>query len=169
MPVPWKDIVTIAMAGIGAVLGIINTLHQLNLNRVKLRVVPKSAVASGGVMIHNRDEHLRGSGPCIEVINLSAFPVTISEVGYTLTGTKLRAGVGNPALFDGKPWPRRLEPRESVTAYVVEPRYAARIKKAFARTECGVTRYGTSPALKQLKAIANRMVSQQPEPGPKEE
>ncbi len=111
MLVPWKDIVTIAMAGVGAVLGIINTLHQLNLNRVKLRVVPKSAVAYGGGMLHSRDEHLRGGGPCIEIINLSAFPVTISEVGYTLAGTNLRAGMFNPVLLDGKPWPRRLEPR----------------------------------------------------------
>jgi hypothetical protein len=151
-----KDILTIAMAGVGAALGIINTLHQLSLNRVKLRIVPKSAkpVAGGAAIHHSSGKHDSDATLCIEVINLSAFPVTIREVGYSVAGTKARKAVPLPALTDNKAWPRRLEQRESVTAYVDFHDSADQIKKAYAITECGNVRYGTSPALEDFKRKA---------------
>ena len=47
---------------------------------------------------------------------------------------------------------RRLEPRSAVTIYGhrPEPGPGHRLKCAYARAECGVTRTGTSPAFKQL-------------------
>ena len=44
------------MAALGAGLGVINTIHQLNLSKVKLRIVPKSAVpiAGGAAILHSR-------------------------------------------------------------------------------------------------------------------
>ena len=62
-----------------------------------------------------------------------------------------------PKVTDGKPWPRRLDSRDAVTLYfdvhqvARDPRLLA---KAYAKTECGVIAYGTSPALRQLRELA---------------
>jgi hypothetical protein len=53
---PWKDYIILAIAALGAGLGIINTWHGLNLRRVKLKVIPKIAypVSHGiDVIFHN--------------------------------------------------------------------------------------------------------------------
>jgi hypothetical protein len=82
-----KDFLTIGCAALGAVLGIINTVTSLNQRRVKLRVIPKIGVRDeSGVFLHRR-ELLPNGAPAIEVINLSAFPVTIAEAGFTLKGS----------------------------------------------------------------------------------
>jgi len=136
--------ITFGIALLGAALGVLNTLTSLDKSRVKLRVVPKWAVPAGG-----------SSSPisfCIEVTNLSAFAVTVSEVGFHLENTDDRGSLAQPILLDGGAWPRRLEPRSSVTAYSVKPELNRDhpIRCAFARTECGVVKSGSSPALKQL-------------------
>ncbi len=139
---------TLAIAVLGAVLGVINTWHQLDRSRVKLRVVPKHAVPMG-----NTDPRLTF---CIEVTNLSAFAVTIEEAGVFYAKTKARGAYSPPVLLDGQGWPRRLEPRTSVTVYGQPPesRPGHRLRCAYARTACGVVREGTSPAFKQLSASA---------------
>lgn len=53
---------------------------------------------------------------CVEVINLSSFPVTISEIGFGRR-KDLRHFMYLPTLTNGKTWPPRLEARESVTAF----------------------------------------------------
>lgn len=65
--------ITFAIALLGAVLGLINTWHSLDKSRVKLKVVPAHAIPVGGA-----DPWLQF---CIEVTNLSTFPVTVHEVG----------------------------------------------------------------------------------------
>jgi hypothetical protein len=57
-------------------------------------------------------------------------------------------------LADHGPWPRRLEPRSSISVYGQAPGSVsgARIKCAYARTDCGVTKRGNSPALRQISA-----------------
>ena len=74
--------VTLAIALLGAVLGVINTWHALDKNRVKLKVVPKIAMTLGR----------SGSavGFCIEITNLSAFAVTVDEAGVHFRGTEAR-------------------------------------------------------------------------------
>lgn len=149
---PWKDIVTIGAAALGAVLGIMNTWNAVNQRRVRLRVRPAHAtmVPSGRSMFS------------IEVVNLSAFPLTISEVGFTLKrgGIKQpRAAVITPILIDNKPWPRKLEPRESVSVYfdpsTMRSGPGRRPLRAYARSACGEVEYGNSPALRQLAKQAN--------------
>jgi hypothetical protein len=137
---------TLAIAVLGAVLGLINTWHQLDRTRVKLRVVPKHVIPYGAA-----DSRLTF---CIEVTNLSAFAVTVEEAGVFYKGTDSRGAYTQPILIDNGPWPRRLESRESVTVYgqppSVKPGYP--LKCAYARTTCGVVRRGNSPAFKQLAA-----------------
>lgn len=136
--------VTLSIAVLGAVLGIVNTWHALDRSRVKLKVRPAHAIPVGGA-----DERLTF---CIEVTNLSAFSMTVHDVGIFYRGTDERASFIRPVLIDGGSWPRRLEPRSSVTVYGNRPESGPhhRIKCAYARTECGVTRTGSSPALRQI-------------------
>jgi hypothetical protein len=136
------QVVTLSVAVLGAVLGIINTWHGLDQSRLKLKLTPKHVIAVG---INDKLEF------CIEVTNLSAFPVTICDVGVLYKGTNDRGTMIQPVLLDRGPWPRRLEARSSVTVYgdrLVPTKY--RIKCAYATTECGNTVEGTSPALKQM-------------------
>jgi hypothetical protein len=136
--------ITLAIAVLGAVLGVINTWHGLDKSRVKLLVRPKHAIPFGGV-----DPRITF---CIEVINLSAFAVTVEDVGVLFKGTDQRGSLFQPILPDGGSWPRRLEPRSSVTVYGQRPvaPTGTVIKCAYAKTQCGYTETGTTPALKQI-------------------
>ncbi len=135
---------TLAIALLGAVLGVINTWHAIDKSRVKLRVRPKQAIPVGAA-----DPDLTF---CIEITNLSAFAVTVYETGVFYKGTDRRGAYVQPILIDGKGWPRRLEPRSSVTVYGQPPSTMPGhpLKCSYATTECGVTSTGTSPAFKQL-------------------
>ena len=139
--------VTLAIAVLGAVLGIINTWKSLDRDRIKLKVKPKHAIPAGNFPIQD----IRF---CIEVINLSTFPVTINEVGVLFHNTDARGAVVDPIIIDGGSFPRRLEPRTSFTAYlnsdVFENERGFRVKCAYAATDCGEQIIGNSPALKQL-------------------
>jgi hypothetical protein len=141
---------TLSLAVLGAVLGIINTWHGLDKSRLKLKVTPKHAIPVGGT-----DPRIKF---CIEVTNLSAFAVTIEDVGIFYSGTKKRGSIVTPFLADGGSWPRRLEPRSSVTVYSQQPTSEPghKITKAYATTQCGYTRTGTTPALKQIAMEAER-------------
>lgn len=138
---------TLAIAAVGAILGIINTWRALDQNRVKLKVLPAHAIPVGAA-----PRNIRFS---VEVTNLSQFAVTIEDAGVLFHGTTDRGSIIDPLLPDHGPWPRRLEPHSSVTVYSELPQSNAdhKIKCAFARTQCGYTKTGTSPALRQ---IANR-------------
>jgi hypothetical protein len=142
------EAVTFAIAVLGAVLGLINTWHSIDKKRVKIRVRPKHAIPQGAA-----DPRITF---CIEVTNLSEFAVTIDEAGVFYKGTENRGAYTQPILIDGKPWPRRLEPRSSVTVYgqLPKPKPGHPLKCAYAHTECGVTRRGSSPAFKQLASGA---------------
>lgn len=136
--------ITLSVAVLGAVLGIINTWQNFDRSRLKLKVVPKHAIPIGGF-----DKRLTF---CVEVTNLSAFPVTICDVGVFYRGTDRRGCIIQPVLMDGGAWPRRLESRSSVTVYSGKPTSVPgqRLRCAYAKTECGHTRTGSSPALKQI-------------------
>jgi hypothetical protein len=148
---PWKDMTTIALAALGAGLGVMNTWNALSQRRVRLVVRPTSAIDPNGQ---------RPTMLSIAVTNLSSFPMTINEVGYTGSGGAMRgkrAMIFQPHVIDGKPWPRRLESREAVSLYFgVEnvPRDPSLLAWAYAGTECGVYAYGGSPALDQLRDLA---------------
>jgi hypothetical protein len=135
---------TLAIAVLGAVLGLVNTWHGLDKSRVKLKVVPAHAIPVGAA-----DPRLRF---CIEITNLGAIPVTVCDVGLLYRGTDQRGSIVQPIILDGGKWPRRLEPRTSVTIYAQRPssEQGQRIKCAYAKTQCGVTAKGTSGALEQI-------------------
>lgn len=149
-----KDFLTMGCAAVGAVLGVINTVTSLNQRRVKLKVIPKTAVRSANGVFSHSNELLPNSVLAIEIINLSAFPVTISETGFTLKGTNTRCVCppGPISVIDQKPWPRRLDSRESVTVYFRPHEFPRNVDLAYAETDCEERRYGDSPALKKLRA-----------------
>lgn len=89
--------ITLAIAVLGAVLGLMNTWYALDRTRVKLRVRPKHAFPVGAA-----DPRLTF---CIEVTNLSAFAVTIEETGVFYKGTESRGAYAYPVLIDGGTWP----------------------------------------------------------------
>jgi hypothetical protein len=141
----WQAWLTFGIALLGAVLGVMNTWHSLRRDKVRLRVRPLSVA-------HPIKHYDFG----IEVVNLSLFAVTVEEIGFTLNGRSAegreRAVILAPDPTDGEPFPRRLEPRSSVTLYF-DSQYAsgASIGRAYARTACWEFAYGTSPALKSLR------------------
>jgi hypothetical protein len=147
-PIDWKTLVVPSTALLGAALGILNTWNSISQRKVKLRVRPAYAIAVPS----------RNVAFSIEVVNLSSFPITLSDVGLTipkLFGEPSRQAIADPMVTDGKRLPRRLETREAVSFYF-DP-YIFRGKKigeAYARTVCGETEYGTSQALLQLKELA---------------
>ena len=142
----WVQGITLAVALVGAVLGIINTWHQLSKDAVRLKIVPAHALPVG----HG------GAGEwtlSIEVINLSAFAVTVDEVGLELV-TKERLINTPTTTTNHGPLPVRLEPREALTVLCfpelkTDPRLGE-VCVAYARCQCGTVRYGNSPALKQV-------------------
>jgi hypothetical protein len=143
-----KDVFTISCAVTGAALGMFNTWSSLYQRRVRLRVVPKIALP---VTV------LGDFGPemgCLEVTNLSAFAVTVSDVGFTIDDDPRkisRAAIVQPIIHDGGTWPRRLEPRTSVSVYFNPNAINQRIKKAYAMTDCGAVAYGDSQSLKEIR------------------
>jgi hypothetical protein len=140
-----KDLITIGLASVGAVLGVLNFWRAFDRDRPKLRVSFAHAIPVGGA-----DPRIRYS---IEVINLSTFPLTITEVGVLLVGTKKRGAVVHPVLIDGGDWPRRLEPRSAVSALLLSHAFDKEtndIRCAYAKTSCDSLFKGHSKALAQV-------------------
>jgi len=155
-----------AVCGIfGAVLGIINTWSQVSRNRVRLRVVPKMAfMVDGGIITGTKATNqlkqlICSQTPsrwCIEVVNLSTFAVTISEVGFAKSNG-LRHVLVPAQVSNGRTWPARLESREAVTLYAQigenpDPHIMQR-PYAYAETDCGVLCFGTSSIFKDYFAV----------------
>jgi hypothetical protein len=89
--------ITLALACLGAVLGVINTWAGLDKNRLKLRVLPQHAIPVGGAPANLNF--------CIAVTNMSAFAVTIDDVGVYYRGTGERGSFIKPIILDGGTWP----------------------------------------------------------------
>lgn len=140
--------ITLGIALLGAVLGIINTWHTIDTRRVKLRVTPKLAT-----FYPSEEKTL-----CIEVVNLSAFPVTIGEIGFLSRWPTFRRPILRPITLNGGDFPRRLDSRSAFTAHTTDlmndPETLSEIRCAFAKTDCGVLRKGNSGALKSIVRTA---------------
>lgn len=136
-----------AICGVaGAILGVLNTWHNLRRDRVRLSVRPYHAIPVG--------LNIAPINFGIEVINLSEFPIVLEDIGFQLLANKratlslLTHSIETPSKL-----PCKLEPH---TAY--SSRFHTtdvhldfgHIECAYARTQCGITIRGTSPALKQL-------------------
>jgi hypothetical protein len=166
-----KDIVTTVSALVGMGLGIYNFLYARSADRVKLKIIPKASSLQGKgpngsrVYRHNRDKY-ESSHPTApsetlstEIINLSKFAVTVDEVGLKARWSRERMVLVVPIVPDGKPWPRKLEPRESVTvlfdpAHLLALDRIGSVTRVYASTVCGTTHYGSSGALRDFVRLA---------------
>lgn len=88
-----KDVFTLGCAITGAVLGVLNTWHGLSQRRVKLKVLPKFAYGTDdGKAFLTASNLYREAGAtpppmgCIDITNLSPFPVTVGSAGFTMKG-----------------------------------------------------------------------------------
>ena len=139
--------ITFGIAVLGAGLGILNTWRTFDRDRVKLTVIPQHAIPFGD--LGRKFPHVEF---CIEVINRSAFPVIVSEVGFQHRGMTARAALMQPVTLDGKSIPRKLEAREAVSFFTERPtrHQGKRLTYAYAQTSCGRTFKGSSPALRHM-------------------
>jgi hypothetical protein len=160
------DILTLIIAIIGAVTGIvgtvlsvITTIRDISKDKVIIKVVPANVQVFGPA-------GEPGERIGIEVLNLSGFPVTVSEVGFKMRNPEVRGVLGMPFTSTGDKLPIRLEPRQSVLFYSStdfdKKGEFAEVLSAYAKTQCGETAYGNSPALKQIverarNAAANKV------------
>jgi hypothetical protein len=136
-----------AVCGVlGAVLGVINTWHQIQTNKVRLKVTPQFVFPVGP---------LEGSeiNFGIDVINQSGFPLTIVDVGLNLSDGRKIPIVASVSCDIPSQLPIRLESRSSYSKMfniLSLDDHLAQVVSAYARTGCGVVETGTSGALKQL-------------------
>ena len=146
-------IFTLITALVGAILGVINTIHELNRDKIKLLVKPVWLIPTYGPVLGT---NVMG----IEVINLSLIPVTVEEVGFYLSDGNKIIPI-QPWITDGGPYPRRLEPRTSFTVAFEEnllkkPEFK-KAECAFAKTACSMKFKGTSPAFKDALVKAKSL------------
>ena len=96
---------------------------------------------------------------CIVVSNLSAFPITITEVGFGVPKGQEgeRQYWHKPRLSHGEAIPIRLESRESVVAYFKKGELALPAgPRAYAVSDGGTVALGSSPIIQALWRTANR-------------
>ena len=132
------------VALLGAALGVMNTWHSMNQQRVRVRVTPNFATDLDGQPL----------GVTIEVINLSVFPVTIAEAGFACGGG--RAPIQLPQIVNGGTLPVRIQPREAISVWLDLANFGVpkdKIGDAYARTACGRVIYGNSPAGRQFSTM----------------
>lgn len=146
----------IALAGaisgvIGTVMGITNFMRALIKDRVKIKVYPQV-----NVFLENKDEKVEPvARVCIEVVNLSDFPVTINDVGFFLNKYFKNGKVSflDKQLMHGGKLPKRMEPRSAITVYHPNPGMfmddVEKICGAYATTQCGREFKGNSKAFKK--------------------
>jgi hypothetical protein len=138
--------ITLAIALLGATLGLINTWFALDKSRVKLRLVPKSAYPFGSDA-PNVDF-------CIEVTNLSAFAIYLDEGGVLYSGTSKRGVIINPIFHNeiNGVWPKKLESRESTSIYMrVSPSDSGhKAESVYMKTQCGIKKIVKSKIMQQL-------------------
>lgn len=139
------EVVTFAIALLGAVLGVYNAWRNWIQDRVRLRVK-----TSWG----------RGAGAheafVIEVINLSSFPLTITHIGFDLIGTDYHAQILIPQFTRSETLPVRLESRTSVTAIHPFAKAPADgwevVRNVYVLTACGLKRRSNGRLFDQYRA-----------------
>ena len=125
-----KDVLswgTLAIAVLGAVLGLLNTWRALSGDRVRLRTRLVVEVPSGLLL-------------GLEVVNLSSFPITLAEVGVIYRGAGRKGELLNYGKVDGVALPVRIEARDMVrVASDFLPKDYSRHHRFFATSACGST------------------------------
>lgn len=149
----WTDAITLGLATIGANLGVVNTWTTLRGKKVRLLVTPKWGLAPGW------------TGLSIDVVNLSSFPVTITEIRFTLDRSRSslpkRVPIPSDAIVQGERVPTTLQPHHSMdVVFEVDWLGSLDIVMAYALTSGGAITRGTSGALKQFRSRGNRVCNQ---------
>ena len=151
MNISWTTVAAI----IGAALGVWNLVQGFWQRRVRLRVVPKLSVFLGTGFLSSSTDLLPDGSACIEVTNLSTFPVTIAEVGFFLEGEGRR---GDQCIIIPEPTsvlPKRLESRESIDVRATRSAgFPKKAKRGYATTQCDHTCNGDSLVLRKWRKMA---------------
>lgn len=135
------NVITVIVAVVGAVLGIINTCYVLRRDKIKLRVSPINIV----------DSSSKRTPFGIKITNLSTFPVVVIDVGFIL-GKKQKFSI----CESGKSYPLdtrgvvTVEYQQSINSFLsfLAESQSHPVEKVYAETECGETHYGTNKALR---------------------
>jgi len=124
-----KDALTLALAVIGAVLGVLNTWRNLVADRVRVRLE-----VGHGFLADPSNYRL-----FLEIRNLSSFPVTITHVELELLGSSDHLQIPAPLFTHGETLPVRLESRTACTVLAMPPEYPSLtdIRRAYVLTACG--------------------------------
>ena len=146
------------VAGFG--LSLYNTYTASRRDKVRLQVIPKVYVeSSAGFLVSDTGEkcNLKTSPLCVEVRNLGSCACTVSEIGVFLQdGQKLT--LIRPIIPDGTKLPRRMEPKESFTAFgnpaVIASHLPGKMESGYARTACGNLFKGKSTVLAKLADLS---------------
>jgi len=140
---------------VGSFLGVINFILSLSKSRVRLKVFPKITV-----FLENKNQKTELiQRVCVEVLNLSEFPISISEAGFIMRRPRnVKVTFLDKKLAHGGTLPKRMDPRTSITIYHPNPNFfktdAHKISGAFVITECGKEIKGKNKMLlKQLKGV----------------
>ncbi len=158
------ELLILSIAMLGVALGVLNLWQWLPSQRVRLRVIPKIAfdIDPGRYYSDRWNKYvarLHENGDpkrwMIEVVNLSTFPITIDEIGFSDRTPDGTFSMVDPEISRGKTWPVRLEPREKAILYstdgVLLPPLVWANPYAYAKTDCGCCFYGRSPILIEAK------------------
>ncbi len=172
-----KDVATIigaTCAFLALTFGIFRWELQRRV-RIRIKPVVLFMVGNGGIMKAEKWNQqtigwLGNSVPLrlsVEIVNHSAFAITICEVGFGKGGKRCVAMPRPELLPSNKTWPPRLEPKEAVIAMGAVDNLALDvnfIKKpfAYARTDCGKTFYGTSSIFRYIHTRLLKRTSRSP-------
>jgi hypothetical protein len=155
-----SEVITLGIALVGAVLGIINTWQGYDRDRVKLRVALKVAYLFGPHGV-SREPQL-----AIEVVNRSPFPLTISQLGLEQKDSKSTLALVDPITVDNTKLPRRLESRSAFTAYfsvaATDKAILHNLSRAYAKTDSGEIAYSSRKLTKRIHAQLQGRKDQQP-------
>ncbi|MCK4912649.1 MAG: hypothetical protein KAS05_02895 [Candidatus Omnitrophica bacterium] len=150
------------IATIGVVLGITNFIRSLFKDRVKIKVSPVI-----NLFIENPEgKNDIVSRVCIEVVNLSEFPITIHEVGFTTNIYKKEGKISflDKQIVQGGKLPRKMESRTAITIYHPLPNMfkedVDKIVGAYATTQCGRMFKGNNKILKKQIEDSKKLTKQ---------
>lgn len=129
--IDWMKWITFSLAVLGSALGVMNTWRAIDRDKVKLRV----RFTNGVTNVSGFTQNVCG----IEITNLSAFPVTVTEIGIHPANSTHKS-IFLPPFMGGVSLPSRLEAREQMTAFIPAENVNTNLKykDVYAKMACGV-------------------------------
>ena len=135
-----QTIITVALGAIGTTLGVVNFIRDIMSSRVRLRIrcYPFAILQPGNIL---------DNIGCVEVVNLSSFPVTLKEVAFEPRVRQSgRFTVRNDGCLNDKRLPVRIDPRDSVQIIYKDKNsletMVKQSRRVIAETACGKICFG---------------------------